>query len=54
LPFNPVMRSSGYSVRYFQARFSSWARIQATANWTLTIDEWTGAAPTPTEVRFNY
>lgn len=47
LPFNPVMAAAGYSVRYFQARLSPWARIQTAANWTLTIDEWTGATPDP-------
>lgn len=47
LPFNPVMTSAGYGVRYFQARLSSWARIQTAANWTLTIDEWTGDSPAP-------
>ena len=47
LPFNPVMASAGYTVRYFQARLSPWARIQTAANWTLAIDEWTGPSPDP-------
>lgn len=47
LPFNPVMRSAGYGVRYFQFRRSSWARIQADANWTIAIGEWTGDSPGP-------
>ena len=39
LPFNPVMATAGYTVRYFQARFSPRARILAAANWTITISE---------------
>lgn len=39
LPFNPVMQQAGYTVRYFQARFSPYARILAAANWEITISE---------------
>lgn len=39
IPFNPVMAQAGYSVRYFQAKFSYRARIFESANWQLTIDQ---------------
>lgn len=48
IPFEPVMKQAGYTVRYFQAKFSYRTRVYESANWQISLDQFLGESePAP-------